>query len=88
MPSLSTNMPSLSTNAPIMYNYQNFMVNFRDLFRGSVRKVTATYQIHELQQGNRRVTLHVTEFRLIAAGLGWNKAALIAKFRVGQPNCF
>ena len=78
--------PILERNDPILDDYPSFRKALIQTFEEPDKAVIAASKITRLFQGNSPVFSYASEFRLLAASLDWNDAALIHQFRVGLSN--
>lgn len=78
--------PILERNDPILDDYPSFRKALIQTFEEPDKAVIAASKITRLFQGNSPVFSYASEFRLLAASLDWNDAALIHQFRIGLNN--
>lgn len=75
-------IPMIEGNDLILDNYQNFIRRFRHNFSDPIWRITVSWEIWKPKQRNKKVSLFISDFKLLAWGVGWNEMALI-QFRVG-----
>lgn len=75
--------PYLERNDPILADYTAFKKLLFLTFDEPDRSVVGAAKVRKLSQGNHSAFSYASEFRLLAANLDWNDAALVNQFCYG-----
>ncbi|KAK1795112.1 hypothetical protein P4O66_010292, partial [Electrophorus voltai] len=64
-------------------SYEDFIAQFKAIFNHPLEGKACGEMLTKLHQGNRSMSDYTHEFHTVAAGSGWNNAALLLTFRNG-----
>jgi hypothetical protein len=77
---LSWFAPLFEKRAPVLNNFEAFLATFAEAFEDHDEARSTTTKIYILRQGTHPPSVYMSDFRLLACDINWDKEVLMSQF--------